>query len=84
MSASSRQKQKQSGQQRTKVNPAEDDGAYAAAEAVARRSRSKLIAYLAAQSRDVAAAEDALQAAFEAALVTWPRQGCPRILKHGC
>lgn len=77
MSASSRQKQKQSGQQRTKVNPAEDDGAYAAAEAVARRSRSKLIAYLAAQSRDVAAAEDALQAAFEAALVTWPRQGCP-------
>jgi len=77
MSASSRQKLELSDKQRINVNPAENDRPYAAAEAFARRSHSKLIAYLAAQSRDVAAAEDALQEAFEAALVTWPRQGCP-------
>lgn len=52
--------------------------AHATAETVASRSRGKLIAYLAAQSHDVAAAEDALQEAFEAALVAWPRQGCPQ------
>ena len=33
------------------MNPANDDGAYAAAEAVALRSRGKLIAYLAARIR---------------------------------
>jgi RNA polymerase sigma-70 factor (ECF subfamily) len=60
------------------ANPQENDGAHATAEAVARRSRGKLLAYLAAQSHDVAAAEDALQEAFEAALVAWPQQGCPQ------
>ena len=45
--------------------------------AVAQRSRAKLVAFLAAQSRDVAAAEDALQEAFAAALEKWPSQGCP-------
>ncbi len=59
------------------VNPANDDGAYAAAEAVALRSRGKLIAYLAAQFRDVAAAEDALSEAFASALSVWPERGCP-------
>ena len=52
--------------------------AHATTEAVSRRSRAKLVAYLAAQSHDVAAAEDAIQEAFEAALVAWPRQGCPQ------
>lgn len=46
-------------------------------EAVARRSYSKLIAYLAARSRDVAAAEDALSEAFASALEDWPLSGCP-------
>jgi RNA polymerase sigma-70 factor, ECF subfamily len=58
------------------ANDAENDGVDAVAEA-AQRSRGKLVAFLAVQSRDVAAAEDALQEAFEAALVSWPRQGCP-------
>ncbi|MGB9031260.1 MAG: DUF6596 domain-containing protein [Acidobacteriaceae bacterium] len=59
------------------MNPACDDGAYAAAEAVALRSRSKLIAYLAARFGDVAAAEDALSEALASALSVWPHQGCP-------
>jgi RNA polymerase sigma-70 factor (ECF subfamily) len=51
--------------------------AYATADAVARRSYGKLVAYLAASSRDVAAAEDALSEAFAAALTDWPQKGCP-------
>ena len=49
-----------------------------AADAVARRSYGKLVAWLAARSRDVAAAEDALADAFAAALAEWPGRGCPR------
>jgi RNA polymerase sigma-70 factor (ECF subfamily) len=49
----------------------------AAAEAVARRSYGKLVAFLAARTRDVAAAEDALATAFEAALRDWPAHGVP-------
>jgi len=51
--------------------------AAAAAEAAARRSYGKLVAFLAARTRDVAAAEDALSAAFEAALRDWPASGVP-------
>ena len=51
--------------------------ARAAADAVARRSYGKLVAYLAANCRDLAAAEDALSEAFAAALGDWPRRGCP-------
>jgi predicted RNA polymerase sigma factor len=51
--------------------------AHRAAEAIARHSYGKLVAYLAARNRDVAAAEDALSDAFAAALVEWPRCGCP-------
>ncbi len=51
--------------------------AHATADAVARRSYGKLIAFLAAGTRDVAAAEDALSEAFTAALTDWPRKGCP-------
>jgi RNA polymerase sigma-70 factor (ECF subfamily) len=47
------------------------------ADAVARRSYGKLVAFLAARTRDVAAAEDALADAFTAALGEWPRSGCP-------
>lgn len=51
--------------------------AAAAAETAARRSYGKLVAYLSARTRDVAAAEDALAAAFESALRDWPANGVP-------
>jgi len=51
--------------------------ARAAAEAVARRSYGKLVAYLAARTRDVAGAEDALCEAFAAAIADWPLSGIP-------
>lgn len=47
------------------------------AEAVARRGYGKLVALLAARTRDVAAAEDALSEAFALALARWPLDGCP-------
>lgn len=54
-----------------------DSEARSIAEAVARRSYGKLVAFLAARTHDVAAAEDALSEAFAAALADWPRNGCP-------
>jgi RNA polymerase sigma-70 factor, ECF subfamily len=58
--------------------PREDESrARAAAEAVARRGYGKLISFLAARTRDVASAEDALSEAFAAALVGWPESGIP-------
>jgi len=48
-----------------------------AAEAVARRSYGKLVAFLAAHTNDVAGAEDALSEAFAAALTAWPATGVP-------
>lgn len=47
-------------------------------EAVARESYGRLIAYLAARTRDVAGAEDALGDALLAALATWTRDGMPQ------
>jgi len=46
-------------------------------EQAARDSYSRLVAFLAARSRDVAASEDALADAFVGALETWPRTGVP-------
>jgi predicted RNA polymerase sigma factor len=54
-----------------------DEQARSTAEEVARRSYGKLVAFLAARTHDVASAEDALSEAFAAALVDWPRKGCP-------
>ena len=51
--------------------------ARATADAVARRSYGKLIALLAARTRDVVGAEDALSDAFATALAEWPVNGCP-------
>jgi RNA polymerase sigma-70 factor (ECF subfamily) len=51
--------------------------ARAAAEVVARGSYGKLVAYLAARTRDVAGAEDALADAFAAAIADWPLNGIP-------
>jgi predicted RNA polymerase sigma factor len=47
------------------------------AELAARASYGRLLAYLAAWSRDVSAAEDALGDAFLEAVDTWPRAGVP-------
>jgi RNA polymerase sigma-70 factor, ECF subfamily len=47
------------------------------AEAVARASYGKLVAFLAARTRNVAGAEDALSDAFAAALADWPKSGLP-------
>lgn len=69
-----------------------DRAAREAAEAVARRSYRRLLARLAARTDDVPGAEDALAAAFAAALVDWPAQGVPRspeawlftVARRGC
>lgn len=53
------------------------DEAGRAAERVARESYGRLVAFLAARTRDVAGAEDALGEAFAAALRTWPVDGVP-------
>ncbi|CAN1208953.1 DUF6596 domain-containing protein [Tumidithrix helvetica PCC 7403] len=49
-----------------------------AAELAARNSYGRLVAYLAARSRDVAAVEDALGDAFLTALKTWAENGVPK------
>jgi len=48
-----------------------------AVERAARDSYGRLVAFLAARSRDVTAAEDALGDAFRAALEAWPQTGIP-------
>jgi RNA polymerase sigma-70 factor (ECF subfamily) len=53
------------------------DEAGRAAERVARESYGRLVAFLAARTRDVAGAEDALSEAFAAALRMWPADGVP-------
>ena len=47
-------------------------------ERVARESYGRLVAYLSANTRDVASAEDALSNALVAALTAWPRNGVPQ------
>ncbi|MEM9513705.1 MAG: DUF6596 domain-containing protein [Actinomycetota bacterium] len=56
---------------------AHPDGVHQAALDAARTSYGRLVALVAAQTGDVAAAEDALSDAFEAALRTWPTRGVP-------
>ena len=53
------------------------DEARRAAERVARESYGRLLAFLAARTRDVAGAEDALAEAFASALKSWPEDGVP-------
>src|ERR1700730_12009993 len=57
--------------------PESDQQAGAAHSWVARRSYGKLVAFLAARTRDVVGAEDALSDAFAAALVDWASSGIP-------
>ncbi len=47
-------------------------------ERTLREAYGRLVAILAARSRDIMAAEDALQDALMAALEQWPREGTPR------
>ncbi len=54
-----------------------DREAAALAERVARSSYGRVVAVLAATTRDIALAEDALADAFERALRTWPETGVP-------
>lgn len=54
-----------------------DEKARRAAEHAARTSYGRLLASLTARSRDIAAAEDALSAAFTSALSIWPERGVP-------
>jgi RNA polymerase sigma-70 factor (ECF subfamily) len=54
-----------------------EEQARTTAEWVARHSYGKLVAFIAARTRDVAAAEDALSEAFASALVDWHLNGCP-------
>lgn len=57
--------------------PMEPGDARRVAEQAARVSYGRLLAILAARSRDIAGAEDALAEAFVAALRVWPEQGVP-------
>jgi RNA polymerase sigma-70 factor (ECF subfamily) len=53
------------------------DEVRAAADRAARTSYGRLLALLAAPTRDIPLAEDALADAFEQALVSWPESGIP-------
>lgn len=53
------------------------DDARAAADRAARASYGRILAVIAAATRDLALAEDALADAFEKALRTWPEAGIP-------
>ena len=59
------------------INPCSGAHVRQTADAVARHSYGKLVAFLAARSGNLAAAEDALSEAFAAALEHWPTEGCP-------
>lgn len=59
------------------ADPETTGQARAAADTAARAAYGRLIAFLSARNRDVAAAEDALADAFVAALETWPGRGIP-------
>jgi RNA polymerase sigma-70 factor, ECF subfamily len=59
------------------MTPCSGAQAHETAATAARHSYGKLVAFLAARSGNVAAAEDALSEAFAAALEDWPVNGCP-------
>jgi len=57
--------------------PPEMDPAREAVEKAARHAYGRLIAILAASSRDIASAEEALSRAFVTAVEVWPQRGVP-------
>src|SRR5579864_4157397 len=60
------------------MNGSGHESTHRAIERVARESYGRLVAYLSAHTRDVAAAEDALSEALLTALKVWPRDGIPQ------
>jgi RNA polymerase sigma-70 factor, ECF subfamily len=54
------------------------EGAHRVAEQAARVSHGRLLAILAARTRGIAAAEDALVKAFATALCVWPERDMPK------
>jgi predicted RNA polymerase sigma factor len=60
------------------VNGINQEDTHRIIERVARESYGRLVAYLSANTRDVATAEDALGNALVAALAAWPRDGVPQ------
>lgn len=60
------------------MNRVTDRSARESIERVARESFGRIVAWLAARSRDIAGAEDALGDALVRALETWPAEGVPR------
>src|SRR5215831_16180807 len=60
------------------MNGDEEEKAHRTVERVARESYGRLVAYLSAQTQDVAGAEDALSEALLKALTAWPRDGVPQ------
>jgi len=60
------------------MSGSEQESTHRTIERVARESYGRLVAYLAAHTRDVGTAEDALSNALVAALETWPRDGVPQ------
>src|SRR5271163_3329281 len=61
-----------------RVNGIHHEDTQRAVERVARESYGRLVAYLSANTHDLAAAEDALSNALLAALKAWPRDGLPQ------
>jgi RNA polymerase sigma-70 factor (ECF subfamily) len=59
------------------MTDANDEAISDLVEAVAGRSRAKLVAWLAGRFGDIEAAEDAVSEAFASALTAWPVKGCP-------
>jgi predicted RNA polymerase sigma factor len=60
------------------MNGSNHEDTHRTIERVARESYGRLVAYLSANTRDVASAEDALSNALVAALTAWPRDGVPQ------
>ena len=59
------------------TDPVQEARPHAVAERVAQESYGRLVALLAASTRDIALAEDAVSDAFERALLKWPATGVP-------
>jgi predicted RNA polymerase sigma factor len=60
------------------MNGGDEEKVHRTIERVARESYGRLVAYLSANTRDLAAAEDALSDALVAAITSWPRDGVPQ------
>jgi predicted RNA polymerase sigma factor len=60
------------------MNASNPEDTHRIIERFARESYGRLVAYLSANTRDVASAEDALSNALVAALTAWPRDGVPQ------